>query len=79
MREVIQTPLGRSYFQSNARTAVGMWKIGAEDTRNFPIPVPPLEVQREIVDMVNRQRARIAEERKAAEERQAQAAREVER
>ncbi len=56
-----------------------MWKIGAEDTRNFPIPVPSLEVQREIVDMVNRQRARIAEERKAAEERQAQAAREVER
>jgi type I restriction enzyme S subunit len=77
-REVIQTPLGRSYFQSNARTAVGMWKIGAEDIRNFPIPVPPMEVQREIVDTVSRQRARIAEERKAAEARRAQAAREVE-
>jgi type I restriction enzyme S subunit len=77
-REVIQTPLGRSHFQSNARTAVGMWKIGAEDIRNFPIPVPPLEVQREIVDTVSRLRARIAEERRAAEERQAQAAREVE-
>ncbi len=77
-REVIQTPLGRSHFQSNARTAVGMWKIGAEDIRNFPIPVPPLEVQREIVYAVNRQRARIAKERKAAEARQAQAARDVE-
>jgi type I restriction enzyme S subunit len=39
-REVIQTPLGRSHFLSNARTAVGMWKIGAEDIRRFPIPVP---------------------------------------
>ena len=77
-REVIQTALGRSHFQSNARTAVGMWKIGAEDIRDFPIPVPPLEVQRKIVGMVNEKRARIAEERKAAKERQAQATREVE-
>ena len=43
--EVVQTPLGRSFFQSNARTAVGMWKIGAEDIANFPIPVLPLPVQ----------------------------------
>ena len=78
MREVIQTSLGRSHFQSNARTAVGMWKIGAEDIRNFPIPVPPLEVQREIVETVNCQRARIAEECKAVEQRQAQVTREVE-
>jgi type I restriction enzyme S subunit len=77
-REVIQTPLGRSYFQSNARTAVGMWKIGAEDIQNFPIPVPSLEIQREIVDMVNRHRARIAKEREAAEARQIRAVREVE-
>lgn len=77
-REVIQTPLGRSYFQSNARTAVGMWKIGAEDIRNFPIPVPPLKIQQDIVEMVSNQRRRIAEERKRAEARQAQAARDVE-
>ncbi len=50
VREVVQTPLGRSFFKSNARTAVGMWKIGAEDISNFPIPVPPLAVQRQIVD-----------------------------
>ncbi len=78
MREVIQTSLGRSHFQSNARTAVGMWKIGAEDIRNFPIPVPPMQVQREVVDTVNHERARIAEVRKAAEARQAQSTREVE-
>ena len=79
VREVIECPLGRAYFQLNSRRAVGgMWKIGAEDIRNFPIPVPSLEVQREIVDTVNGQRARIAAERKAAEQRQAEATREVE-
>ena len=55
-----------------------MWKIGAEDIRGFPIPVPPMEVQREVVDTVSRLRARIAEEHRRAEARQAQAAREVE-
>jgi type I restriction enzyme S subunit len=78
VREVVQTPLGRSFFQSNARTAVGMWKIGAEDIRNFPMPVPPINAQREIVDMVNQVRQKIAEERKSAEERQVQVSREVE-
>jgi len=77
-REVIQTLLGRSYFQSNARTAVGMWKIGAEDIRNFPIPVPPLSVQRDIVNMVSQQRKRIADERKVMDGRQVQVTYEVE-
>jgi type I restriction enzyme S subunit len=60
VREVIQTPLGRSYFQSNARTAVGMWKIGAEDLRNFPIPLPHLDEQRKIVHQVEGIRAEMA-------------------
>jgi len=65
--EVVQTPLGRSFFQSNARTAVGMWKIGAEDIANFPIPVPPLSVQKEIVERITAQRREIARERTVAE------------
>jgi restriction endonuclease S subunit len=55
-----------------------MWKMGAEDIQNSPIPVPPLEVQQRIVDMVKEMRARIAEERNAAEARQARVVREVE-
>ncbi|MBA2434860.1 MAG: restriction endonuclease subunit S [Chthoniobacterales bacterium] len=64
--EVIQTPLGRAFFQSNARTAVGMWKIGAEDIGNFPIPLPPVLVQREIMARVQKGRAEIARERETA-------------
>jgi type I restriction enzyme, S subunit len=65
--EVIQTPLGRSFFQSNARTAVGMWKIGAEDIWGFPIPVPPLPVQEQIMQRMAAARTEIAREREAAE------------
>ena len=64
--EVIQTPLGRSFFQSNARTAVGMWKIGADDISNFPIPIPPLKEQRQIMQRMVIARAEIAGEREAA-------------
>lgn len=66
VREVMQTPQGRSHFQSNARTAVGMWKIGADDIASFPIPLPPLAVQRKLVERVTAARAEIARERAAA-------------
>ncbi|OYW04889.1 MAG: hypothetical protein B7X11_02440 [Acidobacteria bacterium 37-65-4] len=59
VREVVQSPLGRAYFQSNARTAVGMWKIGADDIRTFPIPIPPLPVQEKIVADLQALRAAI--------------------
>jgi restriction endonuclease S subunit len=66
VREVMLTPLGRSHFLSNARTEVGMWKIGAEDIRNFPLPLPPLDVQQEIVRLVAEKRNEIARLREAA-------------
>lgn len=64
---VQQTKLGRAYFQSNARTSVGMWKIGAEDIRRFPLPLPPLDTQREIVEQVQAQRQEMAHLREQAE------------
>lgn len=63
VREIIQTPLGRAFFQSNARTSVGMWKIGASDIENFPIPVPPIEVQQAIVEAVQDARRNAAKAR----------------
>ena len=66
--EVIQTPLGRSYFQINSRRAVGgMWKISADDILNFPMPLPPLAMQEEIVKRVAAGREEIAREREAAD------------
>lgn len=59
-REFIQTKPGKTYFQQNARTAVGMWKIGGADIANLPIPLPPLSIQRKIVERVAKRRDEIA-------------------
>ena len=44
-----------------------MWKIGAEDIANFPIPVPPLPVQQQVVERLAAARKEIAREREAAD------------
>jgi len=73
----INSPLGRQQIDTLSRQIMQN-NVNSEELRSLLIPVPPLEVQREIVDMVNRQRTWIAEERKAAEERRVRAAREAE-
>jgi hypothetical protein len=68
-REFIQTKVGRTWFQQNARTAVGMWKIGGADIAAFPIPLPPTDVQRQIVERVAKRRHEIAKLRADADAR----------
>lgn len=68
VRELIETPLGRSFFQVNSRRAVGgMWKIGAEDIRSFPLPLPRLDVQQEIVDRISAIRREVARRHELAD------------
>jgi restriction endonuclease S subunit len=55
-----------------------MWKIGADDITSFPIPLPPLAVQRKLVERVTAARAEIARERAAAAELRQTIAAEVE-
>jgi len=76
--EYMSTFYARAYFRSRAKFTTNLASINSNDLRGLPLPLPPLAVQREIMTMVSRQRARIAEERKAAEQRQTEAAREVE-
>jgi len=52
--------------------------MNKEELEAFPVSVPPLDVQREIVDMVAKRRAEIARERYRAAKRAVDVAREVE-
>ena len=76
--EYMSTFYARTYFRSRAKFTTNLASINSNDLRGLPLPLPPLLIQREIVDAVNLQRARIAKEREAAEQRQAEATREVE-
>ena len=57
----INSRVGRRYVLATARRAIGMVNINAREMAGFPIPLPPLEVQRGIVD-------RLAEARQASQE-----------
>lgn len=68
VRELVETPLGRSFFQVCSRRAVGgMWKIGAKDIRRFPLPLPPMDKQREIVEQLTKLRREVAIVNEAAD------------
>ena len=60
VQEILNSPSGKSYFQSNARTSVGMWKIGSEDIRRFPIPIPPLNFQQKLMEAIKQEKVKIA-------------------
>jgi type I restriction enzyme S subunit len=61
------TDVGRGHFFRSAKTSSGLGTINSSEVRTAPIPLPPLEVQRQIVDTVSRQRRELmksAERRK---------------
>jgi type I restriction enzyme S subunit len=60
------TEIGRSHFFRSAKTSSGLGTINSNEVRSAPIPLPPLEVQRKLVERVTAARAEIARERAAA-------------
>lgn len=48
----INSRIGRNYVLATARRAIGMVNINAKEMAGFPIPLPPLDVQRELVDRI---------------------------
>ena len=77
--EIVRTPHLRHQIE-NALTGTSptMKNITKASLLQLQVPVPRLGVQQKIVEMVNDKRARIAEERRTAEARQAQTTREME-
>lgn len=75
---VLQTPPMRAQIEAAARTAVGNYAIGGRDVWNLEFPLPPLEVQRALVERVTAARAGIAREREGAARLEAQSKAEIE-
>jgi restriction endonuclease S subunit len=53
---VINSTLGRDYVLRTARRAIGMVNLNAKEMAKFPIPVPPLDQQEQIVARLTRAR-----------------------
>lgn len=58
--EYMQTPPARSYFRSRAKFTTHLASINSNDLRELPIPLPPLDTQRDILQDVQAGRAEIA-------------------
>ncbi|HLL71157.1 MAG TPA: restriction endonuclease subunit S [Pyrinomonadaceae bacterium] len=74
----INSPLGRQQIDALSRQIIGQANINTEELRSLEIPLPPLDIQREIMRRVEESRAEIAREREAAARKAREAATELE-
>ena len=65
--EYMQTPPARSYFRSRAKFTTHLASINSNDLRELPVPLPPLDIQHDILQDVQASRAEIARLRADAE------------
>lgn len=54
------TDAGKDHFFRSAKTSSGLGTINSSELRAAPIPIPPLSIQRKMVDRVTMSRAEIA-------------------
>ena len=64
---VINSPIGRQQINALSRQIIGQANINSEELRSLQIPLPPLPVQRQIMERVAAGREEIAREKANAE------------
>jgi type I restriction enzyme, S subunit len=64
---VINSPIGRQQINALSRQIIGQANVNSEELRGLQIPLPPLAVQRQIMERVAVGRAEIARERDKVE------------
>jgi len=63
----INSPIGRQQIDALSRQIIGQANINSEELRGLQVPLPPLAVQKEIVERIAEQRRKIARERETVE------------
>ena len=64
---VVNSPIGRQQINALSRQIIGQANINSVELRGLQIPLPPLAVQRQIIERVADGRAGIARDRQAAD------------
>lgn len=76
---VINSSIGRQQINAISRQIIGQANVNSEELRSLQIPLPPLDVQKEIMRRVEEGRSKIRQEQEAAAKVAEEAQREVER
>lgn len=50
---IINSRIGRAYVLRTARRAIGMVNINAKEIQRMPLPLPPIDIQRNLVDRMS--------------------------
>jgi len=56
----LNCPIGRQQIDALSRQIIGQANVNSEELRSFQLPLPPLPVQRQIVERVAKRREEIA-------------------
>lgn len=65
--EYMHTDPARNHFRARAKFTTNLASINSSDLRELNIPLPPLDVQRALVERVREMRIEVAREREAAD------------
>jgi type I restriction enzyme S subunit len=63
----INSPIGRRQIDALSRQIIGQANINSQELRSLQIPLPPIEIQHDIMDWVKEKKAEIDNERKSSE------------
>jgi type I restriction enzyme, S subunit len=67
LANVINSSIGRQQIDALSRQIIGQANVNSKELRGLQIPLPPLTVQKRIIDRVSAGREEIAREREAAD------------
>jgi type I restriction enzyme, S subunit len=57
--EYMHTAAARNYFRSRAKFTTNLASINSNDLRELSLPIPPLDRQKHLVELVTAERAKI--------------------